>query len=717
MDYLTCEECGVLQSKVDEFRESQWENPRPMCNTCATKRAWSMFAADIAACPNAHVIHNHGKQETPTPAVQVPVNARNVSKQPAQWEKEAAQKIKRQLEPDNVASSALVPSVDNPAASRVSKWCIGCEKAVRKAQRCSQCKRVFFCSAACQKACWPTHKAACFRVEAEDPSEAQAWAKALAATSSSDKNAAWNAFSDIQTWLASKESAPTDFRAADGISLFLQQLDDDAIDVDTKWQILLLLTRFVENSDAVAVDLHHLGGVSVLATLVADGTDFRIQAAAIVTLGSLLASNPTQLAPYYIETGAIDAALTVLLAASTLQDDVELVACVQSTALVLQLLEQDQEALARVVAFSVTPVGTNEAETDDDDAAVSIATLLVRLVGNIDVIYRLNQAAGVPVGHHLYLNVLTLVGAMVHAHPDCKAAFVDAGLLPLVCRTIASHCLPPPPPPPAPFWTWLYFWLVSWVRAVFLDWRVRLSPGESLDVLDRFVPILTPFLSHATWCDAVTTDHHGIALACGVLHHVLRSPLELAARTRLAALDLFVCMALPPFDMADDIRHVRVHAHLDHVLPALHATLVDALPPGRDDDAPSDDDSDKSPESTLRDMLLSEAVKCAGLVAHFGRSMPMGDVNIPSDLAHVVMHAAVPDAAKWTAVAALIQWDVNGNRVALRDDDDWRALRRAVDALFETTTTSPQQKDLRGPIDALVARGGGGGATTTTLET
>ncbi|RHY31052.1 hypothetical protein DYB32_003811 [Aphanomyces invadans] len=448
------------------------------------------------------------------------------------------------------------------------------------------------------------------------------WNPVLAATRSSNPDESYRAFTQVQAWMAEDPTAAAaTFRGLDGVSLFLHHLE--TVDLESTWQSLLLLTRFIESSAGIAADR------------------LRTQASAVVAVGTLIASSTDDaiaLTTHLIDDlDAVSAFLTVLLYASTLEDDVELVACVQSTALLLQLLEHHPDALSQLASFRA-------ADTGDD-----IGSLLTRLVGKIDTIYRLNRSTGVQVGHHLYLNVLGLVGAVVHAHPECKPQFVKAKLVAVVCNIIQQHCQILPLAPITVFEAVVA--CVVWFVCTFIyDWRVHLTATESMEVLDRLVPLLTPFLSDPEACEDFTNCHRGIALASSVLRCVLASNVALAPRMRLSALDLFVCAILPPFDVPDTDRHCRIHANVDVVLTTLNTALKVAL---------TAQDSVLSPEDDvgLSGMLLAEAVKCSGLVAHFGQAMPpVQGTNIPKALVQVLGHEHVHSETKWTAMAALIQW-------------------------------------------------------------
>ncbi|EQC34002.1 hypothetical protein SDRG_08220 [Saprolegnia diclina VS20] len=110
---LICDDCRVPQAKQSGFRESQWENPRPACNSCATNRAWTLFAADMAVCPNAQVVHNHGVIERPAPAV-VPPEASALAP-PLQWVRAAAKKMQAapaSIEDDKATTELAATYVD-----------------------------------------------------------------------------------------------------------------------------------------------------------------------------------------------------------------------------------------------------------------------------------------------------------------------------------------------------------------------------------------------------------------------------------------------------------------------------------------------------------------------------------------------------------------------------------------------------------------------------
>ncbi|ETV87946.1 hypothetical protein, variant [Aphanomyces astaci] len=638
-ELLECEECHVFQSKKDEFRESQRENPRPVCNACSTKRAWTMFAADIAACPNARVIHNHG---APQPSTTSSLSAAQRSRErslnnaaPTAWEHAAAEKIKQELKDANPTSDDK--SISPGDAVRRTKWCAGCNQGVVSAQRCSQCKRAFFCSTACQKTGWLKHKAQCRAISVE-PSVAALWSPMLTATRSSNTDESYRAFSTIQAWMASDSTAATVFRGLNGVSMFLQHLE--SVDLESTCQSLLLITRFVESSADIAEDVVLMGGVATLVSLAANALDFRIQASAVVAVGSLIASfhDPIALTRHLVnDLDAISALLRVLHQASPLEDDVELVACVQSTAILLQLLEHHPDALSQLATFQ-TP--------DEDD----VGALLTGLVGRVDTIYRLNRSAtkGVPVGHHLYLNLLALTGALVHAYPECKPQFVVANVVATICTTIDKHCQLPPLPNTT-IMDVLTAWIMWFIWTFIYDWRVRLMTSEAMDILDRLVPLLTPFLSLPAACDDFTANHRGIHLASSVLRHVVDSDANLAPRTRLSALDLFVCAILPPFDVPEADRQRRIEANVDVIVGTLDHVLTRTL-------AFLDPNSSEK-DTTLATMFLAEAVKCTGLVAHFGQAMPPVDhTNLPRTLAQVLQHENVLEDVKWIAMAALIQW-------------------------------------------------------------
>ncbi|ETW01095.1 hypothetical protein H310_06712 [Aphanomyces invadans] len=678
-DVIACDDCHVFQNKKEEFRESQWDNPRPVCNSCSTKRAWAMFATDIAACPNARVIHNRQHVTSRNPSTGPPESGHPLqtpslkNAKPEAWEHVAAERIKRQLDDATPRGTNLdaIAASDVPAIQR-NKWCVGCSKGVPSAQRCSQCKRVLFCSTACQKSAWAKHKPRCHAIPVET-SVAATWNPVLAATRSSNPDESYRAFTQVQAWMAEDPTAAAaTFRGLDGVSLFLHHLE--TVDLESTWQSLLLLTRFIESSAGIAADVIHLGGVATLLALTTDSIDFRIQASAVVAVGTLIASSTDDaiaLTAHLIDDlDAVSAFLTVLLYASTLEDDVELVACVQSTALLLQLLEHHPDALSQLASFRA-------ADTGDD-----IGSLLTRLVGKIDTIYRLNRSTGVQVGHHLYLNVLGLVGAVVHAHPECKPQFVKAKLVAVVCNIIQQHCQILPLAPITVFEAVVA--CVVWFVCTFIyDWRVHLTATESMEVLDRLVPLLTPFLSDPEACEDFTNCHRGIALASSVFRCVLASNVALAPRMRLSALDLFVCAILPPFDVPDTDRHCRIHANVDVVLTTLNTALKVAL---------TAQDSVLSPEDDvgLSGMLLAEAVKCSGLVAHFGQAMPpVQGTNIPKALVQVLGHEHVHSETKWTAMAALIQWDMNGNSVASGLGDV-----TAVESVVSTLSTAAQANQL-----------------------
>ncbi|RQM22957.1 hypothetical protein B5M09_000362 [Aphanomyces astaci] len=564
------------------------------------------------------------------------------SEHTAAWDASTNVKSTRVVSPLQQELKDANPTSDDKSISpgdavRRTKWCAGCNQGVVSAQRCSQCKRAFFCSTACQKTGWLKHKAQCRAISVE-PSVAALWSPMLTATRSSNTDESYRAFSTIQAWMASDSTAATVFRGLNGVSMFLQHLE--SVDLESTCQSLLLITRFVESSADIAEDVVLMGGVATLVSLAANALDFRIQASAVVAVGSLIASfhDPIALTRHLVnDLDAISALLRVLHQASPLEDDVELVACVQSTAILLQLLEHHPDALSQLATFQ-TP--------DEDD----VGALLTGLVGRVDTIYRLNRSAtkGVPVGHHLYLNLLALTGALVHAYPECKPQFVVANVVATICTTIDKHCQLPPLPNTT-IMDVLTAWIMWFIWTFIYDWRVRLMTSEAMDILDRLVPLLTPFLSLPAACDDFTANHRGIHLASSVLRHVVDSDANLAPRTRLSALDLFVCAILPPFDVPEADRQRRIEANVDVIVGTLDHVLTRTL-------AFLDPNSSEK-DTTLATMFLAEAVKCTGLVAHFGQAMPPVDhTNLPRTLAQVLQHENVLEDVKWIAMAALIQW-------------------------------------------------------------
>ncbi len=305
MEYLTCYECRVPQEKHAQFLSIQWENPRPVCNTCATNRALQLFAADIAACPNAQVIHNHGVKAVPPRATGVLAELSHESV-PKKWEREAAKKIKAKLQqspqvaiqPQALQSTIITTEKNSPTAAPPRwqshpQWCSGCHEPTSKASRCSQCKMAYFCSISCQKRAWPQHKRDCsasssYTLKLDATTKSQ-WMPIMSAIGSKDNaEVTWKALTQVQLWLAEDAlNAVAIFRALHGLEFCLGRLksnhdvlktDEVATERETEWQIVLLLTRLVSLSPEgkdIARQCLALGGVSALLRLLSS-TDLRL---------------------------------------------------------------------------------------------------------------------------------------------------------------------------------------------------------------------------------------------------------------------------------------------------------------------------------------------------------------------------------------------------------------------------------------------------------
>jgi len=70
------------------------------------------------------------------------------------------------LGPSGKAVDARLPSVNEASADSAKessdlRSCTACGANLKQAQRCSRCKKVFYCDSACQRKHWPKHKATC----------------------------------------------------------------------------------------------------------------------------------------------------------------------------------------------------------------------------------------------------------------------------------------------------------------------------------------------------------------------------------------------------------------------------------------------------------------------------------------------------------------------------------------------------------------------------
>ncbi|KDO21332.1 hypothetical protein SPRG_13223 [Saprolegnia parasitica CBS 223.65] len=663
---LICDDCRVPQAKQSGFRESQWENPRPVCNSCATNRAWTLFAADMAACPNAQVVHNHGVTERPTPAA-LPSEA-SAPAPPLQWERAAAKKM--QAAPASIENDKARDDDHGKARwATHTSWCSGCCKPARKALRCSQCKRVYFCSTACQSASWLQHKPSC-RAPRTDDASVLALCTSLQA---GDASTCWQALTQLQVRLSEGANAAysttESFVAHGGMSALLPLLDTDA--PETVWQALLLLTRFVEAYPNLALLLRANGVTATCAQLLATHEDLRLRASAVVLLGTML-SVATELAATYLDLDVVPCFIALLndahMGAGQLRDDVEAVACLQSASLLLQIFEHgDRDAMLHSLdAFRLTV----------DDETATIATILTDLLSKRETMDRRGAETQSLVGQHLYLNVLTLVGLLVHSGDAMRDAFSSAGFLPLWHDLVEAHLAYDDDT----FAGGPCKWLVNALQTYVYDWRAPASErrATTLACLDRLVGLAAPFLRQPT---DNSIDVASALLRYAVAAHLSANPNSavVASRVVLASLDVFVCSVLPPCEMPDADRAARIHANIDTIATTLHevlSQLADGL------DAPS------SPASAS---VLCETIKCVGLVAHFGQAMPLPDASkrMPSTLRRVVLHTATPEATKRIAVAALVQWATSGNALQWTPDADLGALASAIDALPADAAFAP----------------------------
>ncbi|EQC28548.1 hypothetical protein SDRG_13626 [Saprolegnia diclina VS20] len=663
---LICDDCRVPQAKQSGFRESQWENPRPVCNSCATNRAWTLFAADMAACPNAQVVHNHGVTERPTPAV-VPPEA-SAPAPPLQWERAAAKKM--QAAPASIEDDKASDDDNGKARWATHKsWCSSCCKPARKALRCSQCKRVYFCSAACQSASWPQHKPSCRAPRTNDASILAL----CTALQSSDATTCWQALTQLQVRLSEGANAgfstTESFVAHGGLSMLLPLLDTDA--PETVWQVLLLLTRFVEAYPNLALVLRANGVTATCAQLLATHEDLRLRASAVVLLGTMLGV-AAELAATYVDLDVVPCFMALLsdahLGAGQLRNDVEAVACLQSTSLLLQIFEHgDRDAILQSLdAFRLTV----------DDHTSTTATILTDLLCQRETMDRRGAETQSLIGQHLYFNALTLVGLLVHSGDAMRDAFSSAGFLPLWHDLVEAHLAYDDDTHAGGPCEWLVYALQTYVY----DWRPPAAErrATTLASLDRLVGLVTPFLRQPT---DNFIDVASVLLLYAVATHLSVDPNSavVASRVVLASLDVFVCSVLPPYEMPDADRAARIHANIETIAMTLHEVLSQ-LTDGLD-----------APSSPVSASVLCETIKCVGLVAHFGQAMPLpaASKRMPSTLCRIVLHTATPEATKRIAVAALVQWATSGNALQWTPDADLGALAAAVDALPADTAFAP----------------------------
>ncbi|OQR99824.1 hypothetical protein ACHHYP_04296 [Achlya hypogyna] len=674
-DVLICEDCRVPQAKRSGFRESQWDNPRPVCNACATNRAWTLFAADLAACPNAQVVHNHGVKERPTPA---PGVVARPASEPLQWEREAAKKMQSQPKPSPQTGSTAEGRDDDTLSRWQSHpmWCSGCSKPTRQASRCSRCKRAHFCSTACQTSSWAQHKAVCTPQRTDD----KAMVALCGEVASEDFVVCWKALTALQVRLSEGAnvgySTVESFLGHGGLGLLLARLEPAAVTanpeaLETTWQVLLLLTRFVEANPVTALHLRSHGGVAVLARLLATADDLRLRASAIVALSTMLAA-ALELASTFVDLDLLPVFVALLsdapMSAGQLRDEVDVVACLQSSALLLQLLEHGDHAtvLDSLACFRLTCNG----ET------ATTMTILVDLLSKRDDMKSHGAATNSAVGEHLYFNVLTVVGILVHSEDAAiKQAFADAGFFPLWRDLVMTHLADDGAGPRR-----ACDWLLRSLQTYVYDWRPRAAERRATTIaaLDRIVGLATPFLRSCEFCQVLTAEEDIVTVAGDALQYAvaayIASPDATSHRVVLASLDLFLCAVLPPFDMADADRAQRVHAHVDVVAVTLDRILW--LLHGA-----------AEPSEPLVTML-TETIKCCGLVAHFGQSMPLPtSTQVPKALAAILVKDTTPHAVQRVALAALVQWATSGNAVRFTDDVT-RLLATAVTTLRATSDTT-----------------------------
>ena len=79
--------------------------------------------------------------------------------------------LRRQLPELTAAGELAAAAVPAPAAAQLVRQCAVCGAASRPAGKrllkCARCRAVRYCSGACQKKDWPTHKQQCSRARAE----------------------------------------------------------------------------------------------------------------------------------------------------------------------------------------------------------------------------------------------------------------------------------------------------------------------------------------------------------------------------------------------------------------------------------------------------------------------------------------------------------------------------------------------------------------------
>ncbi|OQS02334.1 hypothetical protein THRCLA_05281 [Thraustotheca clavata] len=677
METLECSECHMRLEKRRSFRETQWENPRPMCNACASSRAWKMFAADMAACPNAHVIHNHQEPER-REAVESVMEQKETPL--TQWEKDAAKKLRGELaeeKDDGVWKWKSYP-----------EWCSGCEKPVRKALRCSQCRKVYFCSTSCQKSAWNKHKIDC--CQKKKNSNTSDWNDTMNEIRSNDYVVCWKALTRLQTQLsdgvALKISVVENFVANNGVECFLEllkKMDESQEHHETIWQILLLLTRFTEASPSLVFILRAHGTVAILINLLATNSDFRIRASAVATLGTMLAAS-RDIAKTYSDLDILPSILALFCdedyGAGRLSNDIELVTCLQATAILLQLIEASEygNVIEEICSFRMTI----------DGQTITAADMFVHLLHKRRIIYSVSAETGMPVGHHLYLNILNLVGLLVHGDSKSHELFVAADFFPLWIDHVSMVLRDNGQLITSYKWHQICQWLADLMSKQFI--RSNSSEMElktqSMEVFDRLIGHVTPFLRNSQWYQSlpnlVPLSAKVFAFAVSIY---VESNDNTSYRVCLTSLDLFLCSSLPPFEMDDKKREDHIHNYVEIIWTTLDNVLQQCLAAVA---------SKKALEPLY--LLAAETIKCVGLISHYGQCMPIPpNTFIPQTIAALFVYPDTPLDTQRVGMAAIAS---SGNAVHFTLDEC-----KAIQGMLSTKFTSNKDDEaFQSVLDAFM---------------